>query len=387
MQYLATKSLGCGVFLLTALYLGSFALAEIPKSGTLVWASNRQGGRHEIYLMRLDGSEPKKLTSNGGTFPLWSPDGKWISFHGPGDEGYLIRPDGSGEQKICDGTPMFWHPKSHAVACDYGDRVTLVMPETKETTLLYNKSDFAAIADADFEPSGITNDGRFLLGWTDRYGDGFKGSNGYYESPNAAVVLDFNQKDKLFFFGSGCEPTTPPQGNFIYHVRGDGPTSPDIYRMNINDLATRSSYKAEINNADGEWGHEYFPRISNDNQWLTFAATTGCHDQDKCDYEIFIHRLGNGSSDRTRLTTNTANDQWPHLYIPNSPTSISGSDNDNNKNNTHNSNNSNPITSTSAEDEALTGCSFNAAPANGYAGLIFLGFLAVGLILVFRRRF
>ena len=132
------------------------------------------------------------------------------------------------------------------------------------------------------------------------------------------MILDFNDKSKIYFFGSGCEPNTAPSGAFVYHVCGGGAcdtTHPDPYRMNIADLATRKTYAPEIAHADADWGHEYFPRISNDNVWMAYGATTGCHDHDTCDYEIYLHRLGAGNSNRTRITTNTANDQWPHLFV------------------------------------------------------------------------
>jgi hypothetical protein len=48
---------------------------------------------------------------------------------------------------------------------------------------------------------------------------------------------------------------------------------------------------------------------------MVYGASTGCHDHNTCDYEIFVHKLGAGPKDRTRVTFNNANDRWPSLYV------------------------------------------------------------------------
>ena len=136
-------------------------------------------------------------------------------------------------------------------------------------------------------------DGRWLVTWTDRYRDGHTGTNGYFDAYHSAIILDLEDRASVWFFGHGCEPMTPPTGDWLYHVCGgtfcDWP--PDIYKMKITDRQSRSSYQPEMAHEDADWGHEYFPRISNDGAWIVYGATTGCHDQDTCDYEIFIHRV------------------------------------------------------------------------------------------------
>jgi hypothetical protein len=288
---------------------------NLPSGGRLVWGSNREGGQHEVYLRDLDSKKTARLTQQGGTFPTWSPDGQWIAYyHTANDEGHLVRPDGTGDRKICAGYPMFWIGSS--LICDEGDAAYKVDRESGKSAVFYSTADFTKLAGSALEPRGVTADGRYLLGWSDRYRNGFAGDNGTFKAFQAAVVLDLLDKSKLYFFGEGCEPAAPPAGDWIYHVRGDGPTHPDIYRMKVLDLATRASYEPEIDNPDADWGHEYNPRVSNDNRWLVYVATTGCHDQDTCDYEVFVHPLGAAKSARTRLTENAANDQWPDLHVP-----------------------------------------------------------------------
>lgn len=156
---------------------------------------------------------------------------------------------------------------------------------------------------------------------SDRYRNGYSGTNGTFNAHNSVVLLDTEDPGKIWFVGEGCEPTTPPSGGLIYHICGGGDcaaTQPDVYRMNLADRQSRSSYSAEISYEDTNWGHEYFPRVSTDGQWLTYGASSGnpaCHSHDTCDYEIHLHQLGASSTSRIRLTTDGGNDQWAHLYV------------------------------------------------------------------------
>jgi len=153
---------------------------------------------------------------------------------------------------------------------------------------------------------------------TDIFRQGFIAENGSYKGDHAAVLFDLKAKDKLYFLGGGCEPTTAATGSLVYHVcgwRDCAPFSPDIYRMNPADVGSRSSHQAEMAAPESDWGHEYFPRISTDGRWLSYGASTGCHALDQCDYEVFIHRLEEGVTSRTRITADGGNDQWPHMFV------------------------------------------------------------------------
>lgn len=297
------------------------ALLELPASaqpanGWIVWASNRQDSRHEIYLMKADGSNVQRLTTKGATTASWSPDGSWISYYASDKTARVMRWNKSADKKVFSGEPLFWrHDGSGLVCRDSGDNFYLVDPDTGKAKLLFKKSDFSKLGSKALNPSGMTHDNRWLVAHSDIYRSGYTGSNGTYKAHHAAVILDFSNKSKIYYLGSGCEPTAPPKGDLIYHVNAASSTHPDIYKMNINHVSTRSSYTAELANKDSNWGHEYFPRISNDNRWLTYGASTGCHDHDTCDYEIFVHELGKGVTSRKRVTNHSKNDQWAHMWV------------------------------------------------------------------------
>jgi hypothetical protein len=303
-----------GMLLLVSLRSAPGA-AEIPHPGWVVWQSNRADARTEIYLCSADGSNLKRLTTTGATHPSWAPDGRWISFTDEVGGTYVMRPDGSQRKKLFEGEPLFWlHDNSGLVGLK-GGSFYLLDPDLDQSTLLYAQDDFVQLRGRSFFANGITHDNRYLLAGTDLYRDGHTGDNGSFEAGFAAVVLDLQHKDKVYFFGSGCWPFTPPAGPYVYHVCGDCPTKPDIYRLDLADLMTRSSYETEEAHENADWGHEYNPRISNDNQWMTYMASTGCHAGDTCDYEIFIHRLGAGSQERTRVTTDPYFDGYPDLFV------------------------------------------------------------------------
>ncbi|MBW1873361.1 MAG: hypothetical protein JRJ19_14930, partial [Deltaproteobacteria bacterium] len=167
-----------------------------------------------------------------------------------------------------------------------------------------------------------TVNGRWLVAHTNYYRNGGTGSNGEFNAYHAAAILDFNNTNDIWFFGSGCEPSTPPDSDWVYHVCGGTfcDTKPDVFRMKIADRASRSSYTAVMAHADDDWGHEYFPRVSTDGNWVVYGASDTdpepyCHDHDPCNYEIFIHPLSGDNNNREQLTFNAQNDQWPHLYV------------------------------------------------------------------------
>jgi len=301
--------------------------AEVPADGWVVFASNREDSRHEIYRMKADGSEVTRLTFQGGKVPAFSPDGAWLLYHRPAEGSiHIMRPDGGGDRKICDGAtvsdgvPAFWLRDKVQLVCaapSGGDvEYYLADPLTDELVLLFKKNDFTHLQTTRFEPGGMTPDGRWLVGWAfGLYNGGYTGDNGTFDAPHSTVVLDIQDQERIYYFGPGCLSSIAPEGGLVYHVTRDSPTVPDMARMNIDDLMTRSSYEIELSLPDAEWGHMYMPAVSNDNLWLAYAASTGCHDWYTCDYDIFLHQLGAGTTERTRLTENPANDNFPSIFI------------------------------------------------------------------------
>ncbi len=298
----------------------SAAALAAPDDGWVAWVSWRQD-RNEVWMARADGAQPRRLTNTGAGVGLvfWAPDGRWLVY---GDEAGRIaamRPDGSEERTLSkQGSPSFWlHDNSGFVVQENGD-YTLVDPETGERTLLFRGADFKHFAGVSFGPNAMTHDNRYVLAGSHLFIDGYTASNGSFKSEYSAVIVDLLDKDKVYFFGTGCWPFTPPSGDLVFHICGAGggcPTYPDVYRMSMADLLTRSSYQAEVAHPDADWGHEYNPRASTDGKWITYMSSTGCHEGSSCNYDIFIHPIGAAPSQRFRVTDHPATDAYPDMYV------------------------------------------------------------------------
>jgi hypothetical protein len=316
---------------LAALVASPAAHAVPPADGFLVWASNREDGRHEIYLQVLATGAVTRLTHEGGKAPRWSPDGRWVSYYHTADNtAHVVRWDGSEDREVCAAAPFkdalaaLWPHDNSGLLCM--QRVTfdgetdheyrLFDPESGENELLFRHNEFTHIKGWRFEPGGLTHDGRFLVGWAvGLFRNGHTADNGTFAGEHSTVVLDVQDKGRIYYFGSGCLSATPPAGRMIYHVSRDCPEPPDISRMNLDDLMTRESYALELGYGDAEWGHEYMPDISNDGTWMVYAASLGCHDWYSCDYDVFLHRLGAGTTERVKLVEHPGNDNFPALYV------------------------------------------------------------------------
>lgn len=80
-----------------------------PDGARVAFASNR-GGSWDIWTMRPDGSDPRRLTTDGGedTHPAWSPDGKTIAFLSSRSgrrEVWLMDADGANQRPAAEGSP------------------------------------------------------------------------------------------------------------------------------------------------------------------------------------------------------------------------------------------------------------------------------------------
>jgi hypothetical protein len=291
--------------------------ADAPPDGWVVFGSNREDGRMEIYWARTDGGGGKRLTREGGTFASLSADGSWVKYTNDAvvGETFFMRPDGSEKQQKR-GYPLFWlHDNSGFALLEPDGNAYIHDLDTGDRTLLYKGDEFPEFAASAFHPYAMTHDNRYLFVGSDVYNNGFTGTNGTYQQGYSAVLIDMLDKRKIYMVGLGCWPFTPPTGDLIYHIRGEHPGWPDIYRMNLADLESRQSYEPEVANLDENWGHEYHPHISNDNQWLVYMTSNGCHWDYSCNNEIFLHRLGTGPAERIRVTDHPSFDGFPDMFV------------------------------------------------------------------------
>jgi murein DD-endopeptidase MepM/ murein hydrolase activator NlpD len=94
-------------------------------NGRIAFATNRDGGASEIYVMRADGGDPTRLTRFPGEDlePRWSPDGTQVAFTSDRDgnfELYVMKADGTAPTRLTtspglDGQPS-WSPDGARIA-------------------------------------------------------------------------------------------------------------------------------------------------------------------------------------------------------------------------------------------------------------------------------
>jgi len=155
--------------------------AYSPDGMQIVYASNENGCMN-LYVCDADGGNARLLTENSDCYnggPFFSPNGEWIVFRADREEKhrlqlYLIRPDGSEERRLtADGHvnwAPFWHPNGRLVAYTtskhghHAYQIYLIDIDTlREYRLTYSQT-FEGL------PSFSADGNR--IAWTSKRGDG-----------------------------------------------------------------------------------------------------------------------------------------------------------------------------------------------------------------------
>ena len=290
--------------------------------GRIVWSSNRSGS-HDIWILDGPGAQPRRLTRSGftDTYPRFSPDGTKVSFS-RSTEPWVSQRNfdkwdtwvldlATGEERLVatNAYQACWCDTNALVFVRAGG-TQLVRAATggeKEEILLESgvpplgDGDLVTLPDAqpNAAPSGDRVPFLFLLTLRGKHrataefvpGTGFRDVSGQLLSDIAG----------------GCQMVW--RGDGIAWIDHPGRMKNAIYTM-----AGRGHSPAEVLLDDpGAWSHEYFPRFTADGRWLVYGASTGKHEQDSADYEIFLWDTADTNAPPARLTFHTGNDCWPDI--------------------------------------------------------------------------
>lgn len=275
----------------------------------IVWSSNRYGN-HDIFLLAFPDFRLVRLTQNWHTdyYPRISPQGDrivfsrsqrpWVSQRDkiPWDA-YVLNLR-SGEEILVArnaNTPTWSHDGQHIYFQRNGEEfVEHRITDGRERVLF--KSGAAGIPDG------------WLLNYP-HFSDE-KGKLAVTVRGAARMTALFGIDGSYERVAGGCTLSWAPDRSYLYFVDHKGTGNNAFYRL---DPHTRDIVKWL--DLPGNHSHEYFPSVSNDGLYLVFGASTGGHELDIADYEIFLWKIGDPWQDAARVTFNTANDCWPDIYI------------------------------------------------------------------------
>ena len=285
-------------------------------SGFIVWSSNRFGN-HDILMMKLPSFEIIQVTKHPYVdyFPRISPDGSkvvfarsqhpWVSQRNEvAWDIYLINLTTGNEQLLTkNGNCPSWSENNRYIYFQRNrTKVIKYDLKTKKQKILF-KSGTKGLINKNTQlsiPSYSTKRNSLVFTTAQTYIDLHTGGWG------TAILKEMN---KLYPVYNGCEIAWTPDSSYLYQV-SHGRQGTAFYKINPETLKL-----AKWLDLPGDYSHEYFPKVSNNMKYLIFGSSTGAHEHDIADYEIFLWEIGQPAKEAIRLTFHTGNDCWPDIYL------------------------------------------------------------------------
>jgi Tol biopolymer transport system component len=278
--------------------------------GFMVWSSNRYGN-HELVKMTFPEKKIVRLTNNplADTFPRISPDGKRLVFTraqkmNVSQREYLLWDVYlldllSGEERLLakNGYYPSWSEKGDAIYYQHnGNAIGKYELATGSESVVFESGKSVQVPEDTSIGQPTWSDKNRAMAVTFR------------EGMNATGIIKAD--GEVVRLGDGCQLTWSSDGTWLYYVDHDWKRNNVFYRI---DLKTKQN--VVLFDSPTEYSHEYFPKLDNTGKYLVFGASTGGHEHDQADYEIFLWRIGSPYDSAVRLTFDPANDCWPDIYL------------------------------------------------------------------------
>jgi len=286
------------------------AAEELP-SGFIVWSSNRSGN-HDIYKMTLPERKITRLTSHPHVdyYPRISPDGRRIVFARSRKAGLSTR-----NQLDWNVIMLDLATGNERKLVDYGN-VPTWSADGEKVYYQYRVEQFGQYDLEDAEHRVVFHAGMGQV----RRGAGLQTPHLSPDGERIALTLRFKQhligivdfKGRITRIADGCQLTWSPGGDFLYYVDYGGRMKNAIY---VYEPSRGESQM--LLDLPGEFSHEYFPRLSEDERYLVFGASRSvkAHEHDSADYEMFLWQVGTPLDNVRRLTFDAANDNFPDIHL------------------------------------------------------------------------
>ncbi len=278
--------------------------------GFVVWSSNRFGN-HDIVMLLLPDQKLTRLTTNPHTeyFPRISPDGTrivfcrsqvpWVSQRNPVPWDVYMLDLKTGKEKLVarNGNVPTWSEDGKKVRFQRqaNQFVEYNLITGKERIILATGGKIPLPASVMLE-TPVWSDRRHQLAVTLR------------GSMRATALI--KQDGSVRKVAGGCELNWAPDSSYLYHVDHGGNGGNTFFKVDPDTLQRTVWF-----DSPSAYSHEYFPKVGNRGEFLVYGASTGDHEHDRADYEIFLWRIGSPWQDAVRLSYHTGNDCWPDIYL------------------------------------------------------------------------
>ncbi len=277
--------------------------------GKLVWSSSRTG-THQIYLLTLPDLRLYQLTNHPHVsyYPRLSPEGnrvlfarsqrRWVSERDQRPWDIYLFDLGTGRETLVvkNGNFPAWRPDGEHLTFLRGDQVLLKKLVGPKEKVLFNGR--REPYQAEIQTPELSPRDPDLLALTLR------------GKLDGVFLLRLSQDRFTHLGGGSCELTWMPDGREVVWVENGGRGGTRIVLSNLEGREKKVLMDLPLS-----FSHEYFPRVSNDGQWLVWGASEGGHEHDLADYEIFLWKIGRPWEEAVRITYNSANDRWPDIHV------------------------------------------------------------------------